>query len=63
MDLGSDPYGHHIIATRSDLAPAKAAAIIDSNARRLWGINPSFTPAPIPELTPQVVAGAQAWVG
>jgi predicted TIM-barrel fold metal-dependent hydrolase len=62
MDLGSDPYGHHIIAARTDLAPADAGAIVDSNARRLWGIDPSFTPAPIPEARPDVIAADKAWI-
>jgi hypothetical protein len=62
MDLGSDPYGHHIIAAREDLTPADASAIVDSNARRLWGIDPSFTPAPTPELRPAIVETARAWI-
>ncbi len=61
MDLGSDPYGPHIIATRADMTPADAKAIVDSNARRLWGIDPSFTPAPIPVLRPDIVEAARAW--
>ncbi len=62
MDLGSDPYGHHIIATRSDLTTDDAAAIVDSNARRLLGIDPSFTPAPLPQLSPYVVGVTKDWV-
>jgi predicted TIM-barrel fold metal-dependent hydrolase len=61
MDLGSDPYGLHIVATRPDLDPAEAAAIVDSNARRLWGIDPSFAAAPRPVLRPEVVESSRAW--
>ena len=61
MDLGSDPYGLHIIATRSDIGPEAANAIVDSNARRLWGIEPSFAPAPTVVLQPNVVEASRAW--
>jgi predicted TIM-barrel fold metal-dependent hydrolase len=61
MDLGSDPYGLHIVASESDLDSNAARAIVDSNARRLWGIEPSFTPAPTVELTPNVVEASRAW--
>jgi predicted TIM-barrel fold metal-dependent hydrolase len=61
MDLGSDPYGLHIIATRTDLPFEEGRAIVDSNARRLWGIDPSFTPAPMPELRTDVVEASRAW--
>jgi predicted TIM-barrel fold metal-dependent hydrolase len=63
MDLGSDPYGHHLIAARDDLDPATATAIVDSNARRLWGIDPSFTPAPEARSQPNVVEAPRTWVG
>jgi predicted TIM-barrel fold metal-dependent hydrolase len=61
MDLGSDPYGHHIIASRDDMPRADVNAIIDSNGRRLWGIDPSFAPAPMPELRPDIIEAATAW--
>src|SRR5262249_29846870 len=61
MDLGSDPYGLHIIASRSDLDANEAGAIVDSNARRLWGIDPSFTPAPPAALRPDIVEASRAW--
>ena len=61
MDLGSDPYGHHIIASRADLEHDGATMIVDANARRLWGIDPSFTPAPVPELRPAIVEAASTW--
>jgi predicted TIM-barrel fold metal-dependent hydrolase len=46
MDMGSDPYGLHIVDRRSDVDAATRRAIVDSNARRLWGVDPGFTPAP-----------------
>jgi predicted TIM-barrel fold metal-dependent hydrolase len=62
MDLGSDPYGLQIIAGRSDLEPAEAAGIVDTNARRLWGIDPALAPAPRPELRAEVVGSSRAWL-
>jgi predicted TIM-barrel fold metal-dependent hydrolase len=61
MDLGSDPYGLHIVATHPLLDKAEAAAIVDSNARRLWRVDSSFTPAPAPELRPEVVEAVRSW--
>lgn len=61
MDLGSDPYGLHLIAGRSDLDPESAMAIVDTNARRLWGIDASFTPAPAPDVRADVVGASRAW--
>lgn len=46
LDLGSDPNGLHIVANRDDVDPAIAHKIVDDNARRLYGIDPSFQPAP-----------------
>jgi hypothetical protein len=63
MDIGSDPHGLHIIAERSDLDRSVAQSIVDSNARRLWNISPSFTPAPTPSLSrTDVVAAAPEWI-
>jgi hypothetical protein len=62
MDRGSDAYGLNIIATRPDLEPEAARAIVDANGRRLWGIDPSFTPAPIPELRRDIVEASPGWI-
>jgi predicted TIM-barrel fold metal-dependent hydrolase len=48
VDIGSDPNGLHVIATRDDLDAAAARRIVDDNARRLYGIDPTFRPAPPP---------------
>lgn len=63
MDLGSDPYGLQIISGRADLSQEEARAIVDTNARRLWGIDSSFTPAPVPESGPDLVAASRSWMG
>src|SRR5262249_12826111 len=44
VDIGSDPNGLHIIATRDDLDPAAAHKIVDDNARRLYAIDAAFRP-------------------
>ncbi len=62
MDIGSDPNGLHIIATRPDLEGGVADGIVDSNARRLWNIDPSFIPAPIPKVQTEVVGAAREWI-
>jgi predicted TIM-barrel fold metal-dependent hydrolase len=61
LDLGSDPNGLHIVATRSGVDSAVARKIVDDNGRRLYGIDPAFQPAP-PATTegPVLVAGAAA---
>ncbi len=46
LDLGSDPGGLHTMANRPDIDPAVARKIVDTNARKLLGIDPQFTPAP-----------------
>jgi predicted TIM-barrel fold metal-dependent hydrolase len=61
MDKGSDPYGLHIVASRSDLNSDESRWIVDSNARRLWGIEESFNPAPAVELRPAVVGAPKGW--
>jgi predicted TIM-barrel fold metal-dependent hydrolase len=61
MDVGSDPYGLHIIATRPDLDANDAGSVVDSNARRLWDIDPLFTPAPGFELHPEIIEASRAW--
>jgi predicted TIM-barrel fold metal-dependent hydrolase len=48
LDLGSDPTGLQFVAARSDLDPSVARQIVDDNGRRLYGIDPSFQPAPPP---------------
>jgi predicted TIM-barrel fold metal-dependent hydrolase len=51
LDIGSDPDGLHVIATRSDIDADTARRMVDSNARRLLGIDPAFCPAPEPSVT------------
>jgi predicted TIM-barrel fold metal-dependent hydrolase len=48
LDLGSDPDGMQIVTSRADLAAITAREIVDENGRRLYGIDPSFLPAPPP---------------
>lgn len=50
LDLGSDPNGLHVLASRSDVDPDVRAKIVDGNARRLYGIDPGFRPAPPPSV-------------
>jgi predicted TIM-barrel fold metal-dependent hydrolase len=50
LDLGSDPNGLHVVANRSDVDPDVTAKIVDDNARRLYGIDPGFRPAPPPSV-------------
>jgi predicted TIM-barrel fold metal-dependent hydrolase len=52
LDLGSDPNGLQLVASRSDLDPQIAAQIVDDNARRLYAIDPEFQPAPPPSASP-----------
>jgi predicted TIM-barrel fold metal-dependent hydrolase len=61
LDLGSDPNGLHIVANRTDIDPAVARKIVDDNARRLFGIDPAFTPAPPPTLEGLVVELPMVW--
>lgn len=49
LDVGSDPYGLQTIAQLDDVSRSARAEIVNHNARRLWGIDPSFTPAPVVE--------------
>jgi hypothetical protein len=46
LDIGSDPEGLHLMATRQDIDADVAGKIVDGNTRRLLGIDPTFTPAP-----------------
>jgi len=48
LDLGSDPDGMQIVTSRADLGAITAREIVDENGRRLYGIDPSFQPAPPP---------------
>jgi predicted TIM-barrel fold metal-dependent hydrolase len=45
IDIGSDIDAAGIIARRSDLGSTLARKIVDQNGRRLYGIDPSFTPS------------------
>lgn len=60
LDLGSDPAGLQLVAERSDLDPAVARRIVDDNGRRLYGIDPSFRPAPAPSAPATLGAPAPA---
>ncbi len=51
LDIGSDPDGLHVMATRPDIDAKVARQIVDTNARRLLGIDPAFQPAPGPTVT------------
>jgi len=48
LDGGSDPYGLKIIDERSDMEATARRRIVDGNGRKLWNIDPTFTPAPPP---------------
>jgi uncharacterized protein len=48
LDLGADPGGMHVIANDLALDPGVARKILDLNARRAFGIDGSFNPAPRP---------------
>src|SRR5262249_52744074 len=50
LDLASDPNGLHLVASRSDVDPEITAKIVDQNARRLYGIDADFRPAPPPSV-------------
>jgi predicted TIM-barrel fold metal-dependent hydrolase len=50
LDVGSDLYAHEIVVERPDLDAGVAQKIVDGNGRALFGIDPSFTPAPVPTL-------------
>jgi predicted TIM-barrel fold metal-dependent hydrolase len=45
-DIGSELGGHYLLTQRTDLDPADVAKIVDTNGRRLYLIDPDFTPAP-----------------
>jgi hypothetical protein len=51
LDIGSDPDGLHLISTRTDINPAVARRLVDTNGRRLLGLDAAFCPAPTPRLT------------
>jgi hypothetical protein len=51
LDIGSDPDGIHLISTRTDIDADTARRIVDTNGRRLLGIDPDFRPAPDPTVT------------
>jgi predicted TIM-barrel fold metal-dependent hydrolase len=46
LDIGSDLNAARIVAARPDLDPSVTKKIVDDNGRRLFGIDPSFRPAP-----------------
>jgi predicted TIM-barrel fold metal-dependent hydrolase len=43
-DNGSDPLAHTVIAERTDIPPAVARRIVDTNGRNAFGIAEDFTP-------------------
>jgi uncharacterized protein len=45
-DAGGELGVHESILRRSDISPTFAEKIVDTNGRRLFGIDPAFTPAP-----------------
>jgi predicted TIM-barrel fold metal-dependent hydrolase len=49
-DRGTDPLGHTIIMSRSDIPETVRRQITDTNGRRAFGIPDSFTPAPFPSM-------------
>jgi predicted TIM-barrel fold metal-dependent hydrolase len=51
LDIGSDPDGLHVISSLPDLGADVARKIVDTNARRLLGIDADFRPAPEPTVT------------
>jgi predicted TIM-barrel fold metal-dependent hydrolase len=51
LDIGSDPDGMHVITTLPDIEDGVARAIVDTNGRRLLGVDPAFRPAPAPTTT------------
>ena len=48
LDIGSDPDGMHVITSRTDIGADVARNMVDTNGRRLLGIDPAFQPAPAP---------------
>jgi uncharacterized protein len=38
LDVGADLHAHHILASRTDVAPEVLAKILDDNGRRLLGV-------------------------
>jgi predicted TIM-barrel fold metal-dependent hydrolase len=48
LDIGSDPDGLHFMANHPDIDADVAHKMVDTNARRLLGIDPAFQPAPEP---------------
>jgi predicted TIM-barrel fold metal-dependent hydrolase len=64
LDVGSDPYGLQMIADSSEADPGALARIVDGNARALWGIDTSFTPAPeLVDRTVPRLETVQNWAG
>jgi predicted TIM-barrel fold metal-dependent hydrolase len=51
LDIGSDPDGLHLISTHEDIDALVSRHIVDTNGRRLLGLDASFCPAPPPRLT------------
>lgn len=47
IDAGTDPDALRLAAKRTDLAPDVLAKVLDGNARRCYGIEPSFRPVPL----------------
>jgi predicted TIM-barrel fold metal-dependent hydrolase len=45
VDFGSDPAAHRQLAARADLGDAARMRIVDTNGRRLFGIDEAFTPS------------------
>jgi predicted TIM-barrel fold metal-dependent hydrolase len=44
-DMGTDPAAQRVLSRRTDVDPATVRKIVDTNARRLFDIDPSFTPS------------------
>jgi len=51
LDIGSDPDGMDVITHLPDIDADVAQKIVDTNGRRLLGIDPAFQPAPPPTTT------------
>jgi predicted TIM-barrel fold metal-dependent hydrolase len=45
IDIGSDPAAQRILAGRTELDAAVRRRIVDTNGRRLFGIDEGFTPS------------------
>jgi predicted TIM-barrel fold metal-dependent hydrolase len=50
LDIGADMKALEIIAQRDDISPEIARKIVDTNGRRLHGIDSAFTPSDAPAL-------------